>query len=123
LVAAFPTIPQNLLKSLFPLYSPHTLDLVLFWKLPSSERRGFITAFDIQIGVGHGLLNEVIERAVESKGKSIYAETKREHEILLQHFRECEWNRETDPVVVSVKSTKPSIDHDFAEGYVRCAAW
>jgi trafficking protein particle complex subunit 8 len=116
LLAAFPTIPKNLLQSLFPLYSPYSLDLVLFWKLPSSDRRGFVTAFDIQLGVGHGLLNEVIEKATENKGKSIYAETKREHELLLQHFRECEWNRETDPVVVAVRPAKPSVDHDFAEG-------
>lgn len=64
------------------------------------------------------MLNQVIERAVENKGKSIYAETKREHELLLKHFRECEWNRETDPVVVSVRPSNPSIGHDFSTGYV-----
>jgi len=56
--------------------------------------------------------------AVESKGKSIYAETKREHELLLKHFRECEWNRETDPAVVSVCPSRPSVEHDFSKGLV-----
>ncbi|KIM32672.1 hypothetical protein M408DRAFT_184959 [Serendipita vermifera MAFF 305830] len=116
LIAAFPTIPPNHLQLLFPLYSPYALDLVLFWNLPSSNRHGFIPAFDIQLGVGHGLLNEVIERAVESKGKSMYAETKREHELLLRHFRESEWNRETNPVVVSVVPIQSTIEHDFTRG-------
>ena len=46
--------------------------------------------FDIQLDVGHGLLNKVIENAVERKGKSM--------------------------VVVAVKLAKPLVNHDFPKG-------
>lgn len=118
LTTTFPTIPSDIIRQIFPLYTPHSLDVIVFWRIPSSRQHGFIVSCDLQIGVGHGLLQNIIEQASQTKGKSIYAETKREHELLLQHFSECEWNRETDPLVVSVKAEKPVIDHDFTKGSV-----
>jgi hypothetical protein len=64
------------------------------------------------------MLQEVLEKAGQSKAKSIYAETKREHELLLQHFAECEWNRETDPVVLHAKAEKILVNHEFVQGCV-----
>jgi hypothetical protein len=116
LTTTFPTIPHHMIQRLFPLFTPHSLDMIVFWRIPSSGRRGFVVLSELQIGAGHGMLQNILEQASESKGKSIYVETKREHELLLQHFRDCEWNRETDPLVVSVKSDKPLVEHDFTKG-------
>ncbi|KAG8826095.1 hypothetical protein FRC19_009702 [Serendipita sp. 401] len=116
LTEAFPTVPRQVLQSLFPLYGPNSVDIIILWKLPSSARYGLVTFCDMQTGVAHGLLDRVIEQAMERKGKSIYAETKREHELLLQHFKECVWNRETDPLVVSVRPSQPVFEHDFTRG-------
>lgn len=101
---------------MFPLYATHTLDLIFFWEAPSSGRTGFITYFDLQLGVGHALLRDTLEAAGERKGKSIYAETKREYGLLLEAFRNCEWNRETDPLVVRATASKPIIEHEFTKG-------
>ncbi|PVF97590.1 hypothetical protein CPB86DRAFT_785718 [Serendipita vermifera] len=116
LLTTFPTVPKSILQLLFPLYTPHSIDVTLFWHLPHSDRQGIVISCDLQVGAGHGMLQEVLERAGHSKAKSIYAETKREHELLLQHFTECEWNRETDPVVVHAKAENILVDHDFAKG-------
>lgn len=116
LTEAFPIVPRRVLQNLFPLYGPNTLDLVLLWKSPTSSRYGILLKSNIQVGVGHGLLEPVLERVAQSKGKSMYAETMRENELLLQHFRECEWNRETDPLVVVARPFKAVVEHDFATG-------
>jgi hypothetical protein len=118
LSSVFPTVPKNILQHLFPLYTPHSIDVSLFWHIPNTDRQGIIVSYDLQVGAGHGILQEVLEKAGQSKAKSIYAETKREHELLLQHFAECEWNRETDPVVLHAKAEKILVNHEFIQGCV-----
>ncbi|KAG8829564.1 hypothetical protein FRC17_006390 [Serendipita sp. 399] len=95
-------------------YSPIAVPVI--WSQFTRSYSSLEAAFINTIGVGHGLLDPVIEQAMEKRGKSIYAETQREHELLLQHFKECIWNRETDPLVVTIKPLKPVLEHDFTQG-------
>jgi hypothetical protein len=77
---------------------------------------GFIVYSDLQLGVGHALLRKTLEAVLQRKGKSMYAETQREYALLLDALASCEWNRETDPLVVRVTTNKSVVEHDFSKG-------
>lgn len=49
--------------------------------------------------------------------RSMYAETQREKEEILDAIRGSEWNADVDPIAVSLQHGR-ALEHDFAEGYV-----
>ncbi|TFK56961.1 hypothetical protein OE88DRAFT_1715773 [Heliocybe sulcata] len=114
--AQHPYIPASSHPYVFPLYSPATLDVVIFWEIPSQQRYGHISVSGLLLGAGHAALTEVIEEAESEKVKrSMYAETHRERQQVLEAIRASEWNAEMNPVVVRVEDGQ-QLQHDFAKG-------
>jgi hypothetical protein len=113
-----PYIPGHLYPFIFPLYNPASVDLVVFWDIPSEQRSGHISISGITLGAEHAPMKEVIEVAETAKVKrSMYAETQRERVEILNAIRESEWNAEMNPVVLSLQSPGPLL-HDFSQGFV-----
>ncbi|KAG2369466.1 ER-golgi trafficking TRAPP I complex 85 kDa subunit-domain-containing protein [Suillus spraguei] len=116
LAQSHPRIPTSSHPSIFPLYNPLSVDLVVFWKIPSEQRSGHMFVSDITLGASHAALREVLEGVESAKVKrSMYAETQREKVEMLQAIRDSEWNAEMNPVVVIVKDGLV-IEHDFSQG-------
>ncbi|KAL7285211.1 hypothetical protein ACG7TL_000304 [Trametes sanguinea] len=114
--AAHPNIPTRLHRSIFPLYNPSTVDIVLFWSLPAQKRAGHILLQGPMLGAEHAPLRELVEAARNTKVKrSMYAETQRERAAILEAVEACEWNRELDPVAVFVTDGEV-VQHDFRQG-------
>ena len=113
-----PHIPIHLHPSIFPLYSPTSIDIVIFWEITSEQRSGHIMVSGITLGASHGALNDVIEAATTAKIKrSMYAETRREKAEILSSIRNSEWNAEMDPMVLFLNDLDV-IRHDFTQGFV-----
>ena len=115
----FPSIPPSDYPAIFPLYTPQDLDIVIQWSTPDG-RSGHSALTDLIVGPQHGALNSVVAR-MENGGsstqvRSMYAETTREREALLQAIRTSHWNVEEDPVSVHVKAPQ-DVKHDFSKGY------
>ncbi|KAI0639808.1 ER-golgi trafficking TRAPP I complex 85 kDa subunit-domain-containing protein [Trametes polyzona] len=116
--ASHPDIPARLHRSIFPLYNPSTVDIVLFWELPAQKRAGHILLQGPTLGAGHAALREIVRGAQNMKVKrSMYAETVRERAAILEAVQACEWNREDDPVAVFVHDGTV-VEHDFRQGRV-----
>ncbi|KAG0696032.1 ER-golgi trafficking TRAPP I complex 85 kDa subunit-domain-containing protein [Suillus ampliporus] len=116
LAQSHPRIPASSYPSIFPLYNPLSVDLVIFWRIPSEQRSGHILVSAITLGASHAALREVLEGVESARVKrSIYAETQREKAETLQAIRDSEWNAEMNPIVVNVKEGLV-IKHDFSQG-------
>jgi len=115
LVIRHPYISPALHPNIFPLYHPHSLDVLIFWDIPSSERSGHVLISGVNVGAEHGALNAIIQETQELKVKrSMYAETDRERSSILEAVRASEWNAEMNPV--SLTAIEPGvINHDFSE--------
>jgi len=112
----YPTIPSASYHTVFPLYNPAALDVLVFWEMPSLERRGHVLVSGLTLGAEHGDLGGIIEEAESAKVKrSMYAETQREKVEVMRAVRGGEWNVNSNPVVVSVKC-ELVVDHDFEAG-------
>lgn len=73
--------------------------------------------FTFAFSAGHAALKETIEAAENAKVKrSMYAETQREKMEVLESIRNSEWNREMNPIVVTLQDQRP-LEHDFSKGY------
>ena len=70
------------------------------------------------LGASHSPLNDVLNQAENAKSKrSIYAETRRERDSLLEAIQCSEWNMEMDPIVVTLNDGA-TFHHDFTKGCV-----
>ncbi|KAF5317627.1 hypothetical protein D9611_015053 [Ephemerocybe angulata] len=99
-----------------PLYNPASVDVAVFWEIPSQGRQGYTTIYGTRIGAAHAPLNDIIDKSENTKVKrSMYAETQREKLELVEGIRNSEWNAEMDPISVSVEDVS-EIDHDFSKG-------
>ena len=64
----------------------------------------------------HAPLQEVIQAAEQRKAKrSMFAETQRERESILDVIRHSEWNMEMNPLVAIVRCDEVVV-HDFSTG-------
>jgi hypothetical protein len=105
-------------RSIFPLYNPAAVDIVVFWEIPSQQRIGHILISGLVLGAAHGALQDIIEEAEQAKVKrSIYAETRREKMKLFDVVKDSEWNAEMDPMVVTLQEGT-TVEHDFSKGFV-----
>ncbi|KAH9950452.1 ER-golgi trafficking TRAPP I complex 85 kDa subunit-domain-containing protein [Amylocystis lapponica] len=111
-----PYIPADTHKYIFPLYNPSSIDVLVFWELPTQERSGHILIPGLIVGAAHAALREIVEEAENAKVKrSMYAETQRERVEILRAIRDSEWNAEMDPVVVTIQDGL-EVEHDFSTG-------
>jgi hypothetical protein len=113
-----PHIPLNSLSSIFPLYHPYSVDILIFWENTSKKRSGHVLVPGLTVGSSHGLFRGIIAEAESSKAiRSMYAETRREKMEILQAVRDSDWNNEMDPLTVTLEFVD-SVSHDFARGFV-----
>lgn len=113
---SFAHIPPSNYPIIFPLYNPFSVDVLVFWYIPTEHRAGHTLVTGLQMGAGHGELNDIILQSENAKSKrSMYAETQRERIELLEAARESEWNIETNPLV-SILQHPDFIEHDFTKG-------
>ncbi|KAG6819496.1 hypothetical protein H0H93_011310 [Arthromyces matolae] len=111
-----PHIPRNSLPHIFPLYHPNVVDFVVFWEIPSQKRRGFATVYGLLLGASHAPLEPIIQEAGNSKAqRSLYAETRREKEEVLDAIQNSEWNMEMNPLVLALQGPSTTC-HDFTHG-------
>ncbi|KAG6878643.1 hypothetical protein C0993_001166 [Termitomyces sp. T159_Od127] len=117
LTQSHPHIPNESYPKIFPLYHPASVDFVVFWEIPSQHRSGYITS-TLSLGAGHAALGSIIEEAEDAKVKrSMYAETQREKEEILDAIRNSEWNTEMNPAVLVLQGPCTT-SHDFSLGFV-----
>lgn len=97
------------------------------WSIPSSgstndqSRVGLISLADagdlLTLGARDGALKNVLKKAEgEKKGRTMYAETKREREMLLEAISNCRWNEERSPISLSSSGPVGGVVHDFGNG-------
>lgn len=111
-----PHIPVQSHPSLFPLYNPSSVDVIVFWDIPSQARAGHILVPAVTFGAGHAALKEIIEDAEGAKVKrNMYAETQREKEDILDSIRASDWNAEMNPIVIDQQHGR-TVKHDFSQG-------
>ncbi|KAJ2919261.1 hypothetical protein MD484_g1142, partial [Candolleomyces efflorescens] len=111
-----PHIPPESYPNVFPLYNPLSVDLMIFWEIPSQKRQGYIAVYGTKVGAAHAALNDILDQAENSKVKrSMYAQTVREKKELLEGIQTSEWNAEMDPTSVSIQDVG-QIEHDFTKG-------
>lgn len=93
--------------------------MVVFWEISSQQRSGHLLIPGITFGASHAPLKEIIEDAEGAKVKrSMYAETQREKEEILDAIRASEWNAEMNPIFVTLQHGH-TVEHKFAERCVR----
>ncbi|KIJ68594.1 hypothetical protein HYDPIDRAFT_125323 [Hydnomerulius pinastri MD-312] len=116
LASSHPHIPASSHPHIFPLYNPLAVDFLVLWEVPAEQRHGFTLLSTVKLGAGHAALREIIEDVEGAKVKrSMYAETQREKMEMLGAIRDCEWNAEMNPVVVTVADGL-FVEHDFSQG-------
>ena len=92
------------------------MDLIVLWEIPSEHRSGLCAITDLIIGPRHGVLQNVLAQAEHSSiGRTMYAETTRERDALLESIRTCDWNANDDPTQVYIEGPR-HIAHDFGNG-------
>jgi hypothetical protein len=65
---------------------------------------------------GFPLLQLLVDEALQAKAKrSMFAETLREREEMLESIQSCSWNKATNPVTVTA-SCPEIISHNFGSG-------
>jgi len=118
LASEFPSIPEDIRHRIFPLYTPHTFEIYIYWEINSFNiaRNGCCIVRDLCAGAGHEGLREVLLSTENVREKSMYAETQREKEVLLGALQSSEWNLEMDPLVVKVRTKSAIVEHDFRQG-------
>lgn len=112
----YPRLPPSSYHHIFPLFNPSALDLLVFWEIPSSNRTGFILVPGLLLGASHAPMMEAIQELEQKKViRSMFAETLREREEILQYVQYSEWNREVNPLIARI-SSKTRVLHDFSHG-------
>ena len=115
---AHPSIPPDSLPFIFPLHTPVAVDFVVFWATPSNERTGHIFVPGAALWASHAALENIIEDADNMKAKrSIYTETQREKEDILQGIKNSQWNAEMNPLLLVLQEPGTKT-HDFGQGSV-----
>lgn len=105
-------------SSIFPLYNPSAVDMIIFWEIPGRGTSGHVNIHGITLGAGHARLDGIVEEAESAKVKrSMYAETRKENMEVLDAIRNSEWNAEMNPLVLSLKDVGTKL-HDFTLGSV-----
>jgi len=118
LASEFPSISEDIRHRIFPLYTPHTFDIYIYWEINTFDivRTGCCVVRELRVGAGHEGLREVLQKGENAKDNSMYAETQREKEALLGALQSSEWNLEMDPLVVKVRTKSAIVEHDFRRG-------
>jgi len=116
IIDAHPHIPSHSYQSIFPLYHPHSVDIVVFWEILSQQRSGHLLVSGFSMGAGHAPLRDIIEEVENAKvARSMYAETRREKVEVIQAIMNSDWNAETDPMTLALRFEE-TVEHEFCNG-------
>lgn len=112
-----PHIPINTLQSIFPLFHPSSVDIYISFEIapsaPFDRRFGHLLITGLILNTGYKPLQALVDEARSAKAKrSMFAETVREREEVLESIRSCSWNTATNPITVKT-SCQEVITHDF----------
>jgi len=108
-------VPAQSHYSLFPVHDPNSIDLIVFWEIPSSSRSGHCYIPGTTLGARHAEMQDIIHEAEVSKVKrSMYAETERERQEIMDAIRGSEWNSEMNPL--QLKPLQQSLTMDLKDG-------
>ncbi|KAG9097649.1 hypothetical protein FS749_005806 [Ceratobasidium sp. UAMH 11750] len=108
-----PLIPMARAATLVSLFGANDLDVIL--EYTSGDARGFLFAHGLQVGGVHGELSVEGDEDTEwdsnpsgakkkKRGRTMYAETEREREMLATQIRASAWNANGPCVSVDVRS-------------------
>ncbi|KAG8734014.1 hypothetical protein FRC11_013500 [Ceratobasidium sp. 423] len=118
-----PLIPSNRAENLIPLFGAHDLDIILEYN--SGDIQGFLFAHGLHVGGLHGGLADEQDLddiqglsstggKKKKKGRSMYAETEREREMLASQIRGSMWN--ASQPCISVHICGPGTEIVMQEG-------
>ncbi|CAE7231072.1 unnamed protein product [Rhizoctonia solani] len=107
-----PLVPPNRAENLVPLFGAHELDVTIEYS--SGDTRGLLFAHGLQLGGLHGGLVDdqdlddlqgatLTDGKKKKKGRSMYAETEREREMLASQIRGSTWNASYPCISVHVR--------------------
>lgn len=100
LESQFPTIPAKLRPHIFRQFSHRTLDFLIFWSVPTLQRRGHHHIADLRLGAATNSVSDILKVA-EGIAGGLYAESQREREILLSNIQASEYGQSDSPIVIS----------------------
>lgn len=124
---SFPTIPLATLFKLFPLLDPLDLDFAVSWTIEDGDtlRSGVSVLHGVRLGPEFSLVEGIrrdIDAAIASGGKTtrtMYEETGRLRQVLMDSVLEGVLSRENDPVEVVVgTSSGRRVEVDVKDGSV-----
>ncbi|KAH7345279.1 ER-golgi trafficking TRAPP I complex 85 kDa subunit-domain-containing protein [Rhizoctonia solani] len=118
-----PLIPSDRAENLVPLFGAHDLDVILCYH--SDDIQGFLFVHGLQVGGLHGGLTDEqdmdgaqsansTDGKKKKKGRSMYAETEREREVLASQIRGSVWN--ASQPCISVHVCGPGTEMVLQEG-------
>lgn len=97
----FPSFADDELQDYFPLFSAHTLDLIIFWKIPSLGKSGHHYLADLCFGPPDDVASPLLRLSAEDAGSST-AEGQHERSSLLRAIAASEMTGEgACPVAVA----------------------
>ena len=96
----FPTLETDLFHRIFPLFTPGTLDLLVFWQLKGSGRMGHHYIADMPVGSLENVAEHLLEKAGESLGGR-YEESQRDRAVIIDSIAQSELGVNHCPVLVA----------------------
>lgn len=109
----FATIPASIQRHIFRQFTARTLDIIIFWSIPSRGKHGHHHLADLRLGASENSVGEILQNA-EGIAGGLYAESQREREILLANIQSSEYGITDNPITV-VQSAPPSVEVDFEQ--------
>jgi hypothetical protein len=111
----FPFLNWETLAKVFPMYLPSTLDLLVFWRLPQSNRQGWHYVPDLPSSPGVSVVRDLLQKASLTIGSGRYEESAQERTKLMECLQFSELARSACPVVVRQTATKLDSDSAIAK--------
>lgn len=90
----------DLFPRIFPLFTPGTLDLLVFWRLKASGRMGHHYIADLPIGSLENVAEQLLEKAGETLGGR-YEESQRDRAVIIDSIAQSEMGVDHCPVLVT----------------------
>ncbi len=109
----FPSIPRNQFPYIFTLYTPRSLDLIVFWTIPSQNRQGHHLLADLKFGPGENSVAAALKLA-ETRTSGMYEETQKERAKLINNLSRSEYAADDSPIFISCESTTV-VDLNFGQ--------
>ena len=97
LTSQFPTLEPSLFRSIFPLFTPTAIDLLVFWCNPSSRRHGYHHLFDVDLAPSENMVKSLLEKASRTAGRR-NEESQREKEVLIHAIGASELASQESPI-------------------------